>query len=335
MVPARVKRIALEVTVTFVKPVRSMKKVQIVALVLTLGLAAACSSGRGTATDPEKLAQHAAWLEASRSGGPGSVFFLQMADTQFGMFSTPLFMELMGLHWRDGSFGRETQLFGDAIVRANVLRPDFVVICGDLINRPGHPKQRDEFQRIAATLDDSIPLYLVAGNHDVGNEPTEASLALYREHFGRDWYSFRSGANSELYGIVLNSVLIDAPDQVPSEAEAQLSWLEQELVAARDSGATSILVFQHHPFFLELADEEKQYFNIEPSVRSEYLRLFEEAGVDAVLAGHYHRNSFGRSGKLQMITTGPVGKPLGDGRSGFRAVHVTSAGLEHIYVPLN
>jgi 3',5'-cyclic AMP phosphodiesterase CpdA len=310
-------------------------KPRILALSLLAAIGLACAPGAGTPPDQEQLAQEQAWIDAARAPGAGSVFFLQMADPQLGMFATPLFMEAMGLHWRDGSFARETQLFGDAIQRANVLRPDFVVICGDLINRPGHPKQRDEFLRIAAMLNDDIPIHLVAGNHDVGNEPSEASLASYREHFGPDWYSFRSGAQGEVYGIVLNSVIIDAPDQVRSEAEAQLAWLKEELTKARDSGAAHVIVFQHHPFFLEAPDEEKQYFNIDQETRATYLQLFRDAGVDAVFAGHYHRNAYGRDGALQMITTGAVGKPLGDGRSGFRAVHLTSSGMEHIYVPID
>jgi hypothetical protein len=39
----------------------------------------------------------------------------------------------------------------------------------------------------------SIRLYSVAGNHDVGNEPTVEALAAYRQQFGPDYYSFREG----------------------------------------------------------------------------------------------------------------------------------------------
>ena len=42
------------------------------------------------------------------------------------------------------------------------------------------------------------------------------------------------------------------------------------------------------------------------------------------MAGHYHRNAEGRAGAMEMITTGPVGKPLGNGsQSGMRVVIVS------------
>ena len=48
--------------------------------------------------------------------------------------------------------------------------------------------------------------------------------------------------------------------------------------------------------------------------------MFDEYGVEAVFSGHYHRNSYGEYNDIKMITTGPVGKPLGSDPSGFRIV---------------
>ncbi len=251
-----------------------------------------------------------------------------MADPQLGMFGSPLWLALFGATWNDDDFAADAKLFEMAIAHANRLEPEFVVICGDLVNRVGHAGQIAEFQRIASTLSPSVPLYLVAGNHDVENRPTEESLRAYRETFGLDWYSFRHGA---VYGIVLNSQLIDAPGDVPHEAERQLAWLREELTRAASSGAEHVLVFQHQSFFLEEPEEADQYFNIERESRAMYLDLLKSAGVEAVFAGHYHRNAHGRDGPLEMITTGPVGRPLGDDPSGFRIVAITRAGIRHEY----
>src|SRR6266566_3916877 len=91
--------------------------------------------------------------------------FLQMSDPQFGMYS------------ENKDFAQETVNFEFAIATANRLRPNFVVICGDLINQAGNAAQIAEFHRIAARLDPSIKLYNVPGNHDVENQPTPATLA--------------------------------------------------------------------------------------------------------------------------------------------------------------
>src|SRR5512132_1044040 len=89
-----------------------------------------------------------------------SFFFLQFADPQFGM------------HTKDRDFVQETANYEFAVATANRLRPRFVIICGDLVNKPGDVPQIQEYLRISAKLDPAIKLYHVAGNHDVGNEPT-------------------------------------------------------------------------------------------------------------------------------------------------------------------
>ena len=77
--------------------------------------------------------------------------------------------------------------------------------------------------------------------------------------------------------------------------------------------------------------EADQYFNIPIETRARYLDLFRRYGVSHVFAGHYHRNAEARVGALEMITTGPAGKPLGGARSGMRIVKVSDAGIEHKY----
>jgi hypothetical protein len=118
---------------------------------------------------------------------------------------------------------------------------------------------------------------------------------------------------------------------VQNEATAQEAWLKAELGKARASGARHIVVFQHHSWFLEKADEPSQYFNVPIETRRRYLDLLESAGVRYVFAGHYHRNAYGRDGTLEMITSGPVGRPLGADPSGIRIVTVKSDMLEHTY----
>jgi 3',5'-cyclic AMP phosphodiesterase CpdA len=248
--------------------------------------------------------------------GQPAQFFLQMSDPQFGMYS------------QNQGFAQETANFEFAIATANRLRPAFVIVTGDMVNQPGAAGQVAEYQRIAATLDRSIPIHHVAGNHDVGGAPTAESLAFYRSRLGPDYYAFRSG---DVAVFVLNSALIAGPDNVPEEAARQEAWLESELAKARAAGAGRLLVFQHHPLFLKDPGEPGQYFNVPLAARQRFLALFHNYGVSHVFAGHYHRNALARDGNLEMTTTGPVGKPLGAERSGMRVIAVTKAGVEHKY----
>src|SRR5437764_3535026 len=103
----------------------------------------------------------------SQAPADAPFFFLQFSDPQFGMFTA------------DKDFAQETANFEFAIASANRLKPAFVVVTGDLVNKAGDAAQIAEYQRIAATLDRSIPLYNVAGNHDVENTPTAETIAAY------------------------------------------------------------------------------------------------------------------------------------------------------------
>lgn len=245
-------------------------------------------------------------------------FFIQLSDPQFGMFAT------------NANFVQETANFEFAIASINRLRPAFVVITGDLVNKAGDAAQIGEFKRIAAKIDSAIPVYKVAGNHDIENNPTPKSVAAYTNQFGPDHYEFRYG---DFIGIVLDSTLIHSPEKVHDLYSQQESWLESELEKAHKGGARHIVVFQHHSWFLNSADEPDQYFNLPSARRAKYLGLLHKFGVKYAFCGHYHRNKIARDGELEVVTTGAVGKPLA-GESGMRIVIVRDSGIEHQFYGL-
>jgi serine/threonine-protein phosphatase CPPED1 len=243
-------------------------------------------------------------------------FFIQLSDPQFGMFTD------------NKDFAQETANFEFAVATVNRLRPAFVVITGDLVNKPGDVAQIAEFHRIAAKVDKAITVYNVVGNHDIENIPTPASIAAYTNQFGPDHYTFRHGG---FVGIVLNSIVIHSPQRTTNEFAEQSHWLRAELARAREASAQHIVVFQHHPWFLKTADERDQYFNIPRERRAPHLALFHEFGVKHLFCGHYHRNAVANDGEIEAVTTGPVGQPQGNDKSGLRVVIVRDEGIEHRY----
>jgi 3',5'-cyclic AMP phosphodiesterase CpdA len=240
-------------------------------------------------------------------------FFVIMSDPQFGMYA------------KDQNFKQETANFEFAIANVNRLHPRFVVVCGDLVNKSGDADEIAEYKRVLKQLDPSIPVYSVAGNHDVGNEPTPASIVAFRNNIGRDYYTFSSG---DMLGIVLDSNLIRSPEHVPEAAQAQEDWLKKTLAEAKANGRQQVVVFQHIPFFIKDPNEADEYFNIPQATRRRYLDLLEQSGVRYVFAGHYHRNAGGTDGPLNEVVTGAVGMPLGGSLSGFRSVTVRGNKLE-------
>src|SRR5690606_39118634 len=112
---------------------------------------------------------------------------------------------------------------------------------------PGDAAQIAAYKAVANKLDPNIPLYNLPGNHELENQVTPELLAGYRSEFGKDYYTFTHG---KFMGIVLNSSLITDPTLVQDEADKQFEWLQAVLSDAASQNF-HLIVFQHHPFFLE------------------------------------------------------------------------------------
>jgi serine/threonine-protein phosphatase CPPED1 len=250
------------------------------------------------------------------AGAIRSQSFIQMSDPQFGMYL------------KDAGFGHETANFEFAIATANRLKPAFVMITGDLVNNRESAAEVAEFRRVAAKLDPGIRLFNVAGNHDVGNEPSPESLAEYRERFGPDYYTFRIG---DIAGFVVNSSLLKAPAKVRADAAKMEAWLSTELAKAKRDGVKHLIVFQHIPPFMKDPNEPETYDSFPLETRARYLKLLHEYGVNHLFAGHYHATTEARDGDLEIHVTGPVGMPLRGGKSGMRIVTVKPDALTHQY----
>ncbi len=58
-------------------------------------------------------------------------------------------------------------------------------------------------------------------------------------------------------------------------------------------------------------------------------------GTDVVFSGHYHNNALNIFGRVELVTTSAVGKPLGNAPSGMRIVKIYSDRIEHEYYGLD
>jgi 3',5'-cyclic AMP phosphodiesterase CpdA len=254
------------------------------------------------------------------AAGEALFFFIQLTDPQMGMYE------------EDRGFARETANLTRAVEHVNRLRPAFVVVTGDLVNRSGDAAQSTEYRRIIRGIDPAIPVHNVPGNHDLGDPPTPQKLAWFRETFGPDHGTFT------VHGwrfVFLNSTLLYHPSAAPKEAEAEKAWLIAKLHEGDEAKAGHLVLFQHHPWFVKDPAEADGYFNAPRPLRGEFLEIFRKAKVRAVFAGHLHEGAHARVDGLEMVTSAPVGKPLGKEPSGLRVVWVFADHLEHRYYPLD
>ncbi len=283
--------------------------------------------------------------------------FIQLADPQFGMYArlSGKTAEEIAEYRASGmvvapaprteGHEAESRLFREAINEANRLRPDFVVVCGDIVQFWDKTELSDAALKIAAGLGDDIPMYWVPGNHDVGVystdpglrvgenhvRPTPETLSRYRDVFGPDYYSLH---HKGVTFLVLNTAVMHTPDDVAEEWQEQLRFLQRELSAARSVGSTHVIVLGHHPLFLRDAEEEvaEEHHLVSPLERRRVvLDLFRRYGVCAMFAGHWHRNNYAWDGDMEMVASGSVGYPLGEDPSGYRVVRVYGDRIAHDY----
>lgn len=266
------------------------------------------------------------------------------ADPQFGMYRAQLDLAIRqrdrleetgstdpifeGLP--DINFERETLLALETIEAANTLKPDALIVCGDLVNDCESDEQRKLALGMAGGLDPAIELLWVTGNHDVAKNSfttTEDALRRYRDAFGDDRYT-RSIGGVRL--IVLNSTAIHS-DALPDEREANLAFLETELATARTVGEVPV-VCSHHLWFLRTPDEVAENpatgMAMPPEPRRRLLDIAEAGGLRTLLTGHMHQHLTRNTGALTQITTTSIGMPLGPHPSGYRVIRVFADRVE-------
>ncbi|MEX1208085.1 MAG: metallophosphoesterase [Acidimicrobiia bacterium] len=268
---------------------------------------------------------------------------LFLADSQLGLYASFSGMSeeaaaqyaAQGMHVEavPSTQGHEwdAAMYRKAVEAANHLRPDLVLFGGDMIDDPNSEDQLNSFLSISSRLDRDIPMRFAPGNHDIAADtvvPTPESIAAYRAVYGDDHYTFRAGPVSF---VVLNTVVIDHPELVPAEWAAQREFIAEAL----DTDEPPIVV-GHHPFFLESLHEEDNYWNLPTERRIPLVEQMRRAGVRLSIAGHWHRNNIASYGDLEVVTSGPVGYPLGSDPSGFRLIEITEEGrIAHRYLPLD
>ena len=243
--------------------------------------------------------------------------FVQICDPQLGM----------------GGYEHDLKTFRQAVVQTNALKPDFAVICGDLVGRLNE-KSAEDFNQIKAGF--IVPCHCVPGNHDVFHGPQDKrnnitppqSLANYRNAFGKDYYSFEHKghvflcANSMLWRVDLEG-----------ESEKHDQWVKETLLKASAKGLP-VFVVMHHPLYTKEPGEKDTYTNLPTEKRKELLDLFEKYGVVAVLTGHAHQIIINDHKGIQLVTGEATSKTHGS-PLGFRLWHVGGTRpYRHESVPL-
>jgi len=217
----------------------------------------------------------------------------------------------------------EPLFFEEAIDQVNLVRPDFVLILGDLVRGQRRPGELlSEYEKFYDTLLRlKVPAFLLPGNHD-GYVNEIDGLRWFEDNLGPLYYSFDFGdghfACLDTYQwpeddrIVMNKLAYMEPrkwqgqvlgagdEEDPATFTGQLAWLEGDL--ASHAGASLKVVAMHHdPYtpdgkgysFINVV-KFPMYLGAGGGVgRDALLDTFSRREVDAVFGGHQHRDKIG------------------------------------------
>ncbi len=155
-----------------------------------------------------------------------------------------------------------------------------LLLLGDNVYEDGDPARASHavFAPFADVLDNGTRLLPVLGNHDNDSG------------FG-DAQSEALGMPARWYSTLIGNVLVVSLDSTQPENPEQLAWLTAELAR---SPATWTIVELHHPPY------SGGYHGSSVAVREAFGPLFQQYGVQLVLAGHDH--DYQRSEVIDGVT---------------------------------
>jgi len=188
------------------------------------------------------------------------------------------------------------------------LKPDVVLLTGDLSYADGYYPRWDSFGIMFEPLGSQVPVMSCPGNHEYG------SAEAYKSYNVRYPMPFAQSGSSDpnywsrdigpMHVVSLNSYASSKPGSY------QYKWLSQDLKSFDRQKTPWLFVIMHAPWY----NSNLGHYG-EAKVMMEHLEeMFFEHGVNLVLAGHVH--SFERTWpvyKNQTNSCGPTYINIGDG----------------------
>ncbi len=177
--------------------------------------------------------------------------------------------------------------------------PDAVLTTGDMVLRGSDEADWQRFFAVIAPLAAHVPYYPSIGNHDLGRagDGSRRALAMFALPPAAapdgDWYSY------DIAGVHL--VFLDSNHY---EQAAQLTWLENDLRAARSRKVRAIIALTHAgPWSRGVHRGSKL-------ARERYVPLLAQFHVDVLFSGHEHLYQRGEFAGLRYIVSGGGGASL-------------------------
>ncbi|CAN5336916.1 metallophosphoesterase [soil metagenome] len=182
---------------------------------------------------------------------------------------------------RCGDVTFDERLMRSVVERVNRLRPDLVLVVGDL-TEGGF---RWEFEAAAGWLDDlEAETVVVPGNHDARNVGTVHYRQLFGDRFSRYRTAFDAWRADRLAATGLTVVAVDSSQPDLDEGHVgreRYPWIREQFDEPAD-----VKLFMVHHHLLAIPGTGRDLNVITDA--GDLLPVLDEIGVDAVLTGHRH-----------------------------------------------
>jgi 3',5'-cyclic AMP phosphodiesterase CpdA len=185
----------------------------------------------------------------------------------------------LGMDW-GGKLADHRRRFAELAREANAITPAFVVIPGDLVQKPQAAEQWRAAEEVLCKF--QAPVFLAPGNHDVRGP---RSRAAWLKRYGPDIVVvvYRNCAF-----VFLNSMIFRRCFP-PARAQEQLSFLERALATASAKKRSHVFVVLHCPPFVRDEGDRDGKFTVPRVYRRRMLALARRHKARAFLCGHTHR----------------------------------------------
>ena len=181
----------------------------------------------------------------------------------------------------------QPDVFSKMVREINSLKPDVVVVTGDLTNE-GLVKEYDTCKRLLGRIR-TKKMITISGNHDYRN----TGYLLFKKYFPFETVNELDGDT------VLVTLGTARPDRNDGEVGyRQNLWLEKTM--RRYEGKTKILAMHHH--LIAIPDTGSDQLTVVDA--GDVLRTILASNVNLVLCGHKHRPWAWNFGELMVVNAG-------------------------------
>jgi hypothetical protein len=232
----------------------------------------------------------------------------------FALIKTPTITEFKFIHASDTHISEASAIRTQRLrTMADSLKPDFVLISGDLIKdalRVPETEAAPLYELyVRETKRFSMPVWSAPGNHEIFGIERQLSLVspknpmygkkMFRNYLGPNYYSFNYGG---IHFVALDDVDYEDLWYYGHVDSLQVEWLKKDL--ARLPATQPVVTFAHMPFFsggLSLSNFEETgpgrtlerqngviHFRHVVSNAQELVAIISQHPYPISLAGHFH-----------------------------------------------